>query len=315
MQLWKLSDGSLVWQRRVSAAHVSDLSFAGSNHQLAATNSLEGVVSILDVEHGDLGTERIEVPSDVRFAQWTHEKGMFLTASANGAVRLWRTETQESGFVLPHSARLVGAALSDNRQAMATIDRDGTCCVADPGDETVRGPHVQSIRTGIDKPAAVAPSPDGTRLAFADSQWAVSLWDVSGAKKVHELDPGVPVARLRSLFRDSPRVFERRSTADPRCQAAAGALCRVAVWNVNTGERLQHERLDLDGDFHDFDLQMQESLCAIAGGKQVIAWDAATGRRVDPILTHDRTVTSCRVSSDGTQMLTGCYDGVAGFGV
>jgi WD40 repeat protein len=88
-------------------------------------------------------------------------------------------------------------------------------------------------------------------------------------------------------------------------------FCRITVWDVDSGQRLRSERLDLDGDFSDFDLQVNGSLCAIAAGKQVVAWDVAAGRRVGAILPHDYAVASCRLSADGTQVLTGCLDGVA----
>jgi eukaryotic-like serine/threonine-protein kinase len=309
--LWKVGDGSLLWKRRLSSARVSNLDFATDGRRLAVVNGLHGMISIVDVERGEPASEPIHIPNVVYLARWLPEKDVLLTAGYDGAIRLWRTKPQEPTFLLP-SGLLASAAVSGDHQTLATMDDGGTCCISklDP-DGSQGGADTASNQTGINRAAVVAISVDGAKVAFADSRSAVSLWDARAAKKIHDLDPGgriprpVPLSDIRLAFSTDGRLLINLTAR------RGERSCRINVWDALSGARLQSERFDMDGDFGDFDLQSQGSLCAVAGGKQVIIWDATTGRRVDPILSHESRVMSCRLSDDGGRVLTGCSDGVA----
>ena len=307
VHLWKVNDGTLLWSRKISTAGLTRLRFASDGHQLAAVSSVERLIWFLDVAIAGGVSDPIEISSAITLSEWAHDKGTFLTAGSDGAIRLWRTATEQSGAVLPQ-AGLDCASVSEDGRYLATVDRDGACRVTSLGREVAKSQIVKpSVQTGISHAAAVAVSPDGSKVAVADLRSAVSLWDVATANKIRDLAPGAPLAGLgpRLAFSTDGRWLFHLATRRPEHSG------RINVWDTDSGARLQSERFDLDGVVGDFDLQSKGSLCAVAGGKQVIVWDAANGRRLGPILSHPKIVTSCRISADGARLVTGCSDGLA----
>jgi WD40 repeat protein len=157
---------------------------------------------------------------------------------------------------------------------------------------------------------AVALTSDGSKVAIAGSRGAVALWEVAEHKKIRDLDRGA--AQARRVLSDVRLAF----TADNRLLIHVmnrwkERFCEISAWDVKSRERLRYQRLESDGQLLDFDLQVEGSICALAIGNRLMAWDAATGQQVGQIMLHDNIVTSCRLSHDGTQVITGCSDGIA----
>jgi WD40 repeat protein len=310
--VWKSSDGSLVGQQQLSAVRIASLDFSSDAHQLAAVARMHGMVSIVGLDNAELVPEPIHVPS-VYAASWIPGKDMLLSASADGATRLWQVKLQHAAVQLAHAAPIRRATASKDCRTFATIDADGACSIADlPGADAnsnkAAGP---SIPTGMFDPVAVALTSDGSKFAVAGLRGALSFWDVAGRKKIRDLDPGMP-----QLRRVAPSEVRLAFTSGDRLLIHVinrwmDRVCEISAWDVKTGERLQYQRLESDGSLDDFDLQLGGSLCAIAAGSHLIAWDAATGQQAGPTMHHDKHVTSCRLSPDGTRLISGCNDGIA----
>jgi serine/threonine protein kinase/WD40 repeat protein len=310
--LWKAGDGSLVGERQLSSARISNLDFSSDAHQLAAVDGEHGMVSIVGLL-GEPSTEPIHIPSTIRAARWIPGKDWLLSFSADGAARLWQPRPQQRAFQWAHGAPIRGATASKDRRTLATIDSDGAWAItglegtgANPN-EAATSP----VASGTDDPVAVALTSDGSKVAIAGLRGAVALWDVAGRKKIRDLDPGAAQARrllpsdVRLAFTDDNRLLIHVMN---RWQER---FCEISAWDVKSGERLRYQRLESDRRLGDFDLQVDGSLCAIGAGNRLIAWDAATGQQAGPIMLHDNNVTSCRLSHDGTRLISGCNDGIA----
>jgi serine/threonine protein kinase/WD40 repeat protein len=309
LYLWNAKNGVLVWKHKVAPLPVGRLHFRRDGTQLAAVSPLVRTIWIVNVDDGLSVAEPIEISSHPQIVAWTHE-GFLLTAGADGAVRLWRTGAEERARQLPHTTPIAGSAVSANRRTLATVDRGGLCCIMDLDRiERTRVSDVQSIKTGIERATAVALSADGSKAAFANSRVAVSLWDVAAGTKIRDIDPGGPIGRPMPLSGDRLAFLTDDRSLIHVVARMRERSCRISIWDINTNERLRSERFDLDGEFSDCDVQ--NSLCAVGGGKQVIAYDPTTGRRIGPILSHPSRVAFCRISPDGKRVLTGCHDGVA----
>ncbi|HEV8070256.1 MAG TPA: serine/threonine-protein kinase [Planctomycetaceae bacterium] len=311
--VWKSSDGSLVGQQQLSAARIGSLDFSSDAHQLAAVAGMHGMVSIVGLDDKELVPEPIHIPSTIREARWIPGKDLLLSASADGAVRLWRAKPQQAAVQLAHAVPIRGAAASKDRQTLATIDSEGACSITDlqGGDGKSNKAAWPSIPTGMFEPVAVVLTSDGSKVALAGRSGAVALWDVAGRNKIRDLDPGA--AQMRKVLPSDVRLA---FTGDDRLLIYVmnrwmERFCEISVWDVKSRERLRYQRLESDGSLGDFDLQVEGSVCALAIGKHVMAWDAATGQQVGQIMLHDNFVTSCRLSHDGTRLISGCNDGIA----
>jgi WD40 repeat protein/serine/threonine protein kinase len=313
--LWKSSDGSLVGQRQLSSNRISSLDFSSDAHRLAAVASMHGIVSIVGLDDTEPVAEPIHILRliNVDAARWIPAKDLLLCFSADGSVRLWQTKSQQPALQLAHAAPICRAAASKDRQTLATIDSEGACSItdlraADANPNKAAGP---SIPTGMVDPVAVSLTSDGSKFAIADLRAAVALWDVAGRKKIRDLDKGAP-----ERHRVTPSDVRLAFTGDNRLLIQVmnrwrERFCEFSVWDVKNGERLRYQRLESDGSLSDFDLQVDGSICATAAGKRLIAWDAATGQQAGPIMLHDKLVTSCRLSPDGTRLISGSGDGKA----
>jgi WD40 repeat protein len=311
--LWKSSDGSLVGQQQLSPNRISIFDFSGNGHQLAVAAGIHGIVTMVGLDNAEPVPPPIHIPSTIRAAQWVPGKEMLLTFSADGAVRLWETRPRRAAVKLADAAPIRGAASSKDCQTLATIDTAGSCTITQLRDDEANPASATApISTGIDKPATVALTSSGSKFAIADSRGALSVWDVAGRKKMRDLDTGAPRKRGRKLSSDTRLAF----TGDDRLLIHVmnrwkERICEISVWNVESGERLRYQRLDSDGSLNDFDLQAGGSVCAVAAGRHLTAWNAASGQQFGPVMLHDNRVTACRLSPDGTQVISGCSDGIA----
>jgi serine/threonine protein kinase/WD40 repeat protein len=312
VHLWKSSDGSLVGQRQLFSARITSLDFTSDAHQLAATARHHGMVSIAGLDNSAPACQPIHIPGYVHPSRWIAAKETLLTVSEEGSVRLWKPKPQQAAFQLAHAAPISGVAVSKDRQTLASIDSDGNCSIAGLGgtDGNPNQPAGRPIPTGMFDPV-VAVTSDGSKFATADLRGAVALWEVAGRKKIRDLDAGAPQKR-----RVYPSDVRLAFTGDDRLLIYVmnrwkERFCEISAWDVKTGERVQYQRFESDAGLGDFDLQVGGSNCAVAVGRRLIAWDAATGQHAGPIMLHDGDVTSSRLSPDGTQVISGCNDGVA----
>jgi WD40 repeat protein/serine/threonine protein kinase len=309
--LWKASDGNLLEQRQVAWSRISSLDFSDNARRLAAVG-MHGMVSIIGLDSTEPVIEPVHIPSAICAARWIPGKELLLTISADGAARLWQTAPKEPAIQLLHTAPIRGAAASKDRQTLATIDSEGGCSINQLPDDAAHPTNVDApISTGTNKPATVALTSNGTKFAIANSWGVLSFWDVAGRKKICDLDAGAP--RKRQVLPSDVRLAfagDDRLLIHVMNRWKEG-FCEISVWDVNTGERLQYQRFESNCSLADFDLQDGGSICAVALGKHLLAWDASIGQQVGPIMPHDEAVTACRLNGAGTQVISGCIDRIA----
>jgi WD40 repeat protein/serine/threonine protein kinase len=310
VSVWKSGDGSLVGQRRLGA-RIAILEFSRDSHQLAAIAGNYGMISIIPLDGREPLPAPIHLPGTIYPAGWIPAKDSLLSFSDNGVVRLWDVKTLRTARQLAHAEPIIGASASKDRQLLATIDEDGTCSITDllAADGDLTG-SAAMIATAMQQPAAVALTSDGSKLAIADMRGPLAIWDTAGRKKVRDLDVVRP-QRPRLLQSDVRLVFANndRLLINVTNRRFEG-FCEINVWDVNSGQRLQHQRFESNQGSH-LGFSVSGSLCAVALNTRLITWDAATGQQTSPIMLHDLDVTCCRLSSSGSRLISACNDAIA----
>jgi len=250
------------------------------------------------LERGNLVAEPVVLPENLRPVKWVGTSGLLAITGEEGAVRLWRMEGREPALALPHSAAVTCVVATADSRLAATVDRDGICCLLGlSSDHPPRRDDVAKFATNIDKPAGVALTDDGKRLAIADSKSAVFIFDLSKGRSVaHRLQQSGPVRKI---------AF----TSDGRFLIAVSKAGRVSAWDAVGGERIYEQDFGLGRGLSDAEITSKLNFVAVALGKHVVVCNGLTGVRVGLTLTHDQPVSVCRLSPDGQFMLCGCVDG------
>jgi eukaryotic-like serine/threonine-protein kinase len=263
--------------------------------------------------------------------------GLLLTASLDGAVRLWDAASKpERELVLQHKLDVTSAAFSPNGQLVLTGSFDGTARLWDVTTDRVVAtmPHPNMV-TGV------AFSPDGRRALTICWDGRVRRWDGATGR---ELDPSIsrPSRILRAAFsRDGQTILtgddggtvafwgaepgtERSRAVGHRGSVTAAAICpeqgwiatggadgRVRLWNPTTGHPVGPEfRPGAAVNAIAFD-PAGTVLAAGCDDRRAFVWDTTNGQPVCPPLIHGSEVCTTVFSPDGQILLTGCDDGTA----
>lgn len=156
-------------------------SFAPDGTRIAAVTSDPWVPVVLDTRTGEtlLELPGHEVP--VTDVDWSPDGRWISTTSLDYSVRIWNARSGARRYTLEgHSAPVDVAAWSTDSSRIATGSQDGTVRVWEVTGEGTRPAHVLAARAIRDGVAAVAFSPDGTRLvAGSEAGGGVLVWDVS----------------------------------------------------------------------------------------------------------------------------------------
>ncbi len=181
-------------------------------------------------------------------------------------------------------------------------------------------------------------SHDGRYLAVGSS-WraAATLWDVQTAKMIREFNKGsesyyhegicfsagddllfVPHSKKKTVETYDVEtgelkrsydagVVETRSVSisdDGRFLAAVGSSVQIAVWDLNSGERIS-DRFHGHADVADVISFTSDGRQVVSGSREgsVRIWDSHTGRQIREV-HHDRWVSGLTVAKDADQFLT-----------
>jgi WD40 repeat protein len=143
---------------------------------------------------------------------------------------------------------------------------------------------------------SVAYSPDDRRLASADGDGVVLVWDALTGRPLHRLAGHGDGVRRVAFSPDGGRL------------ASGGGDAVVVVWDVETGR--QASRLEGHGRVRSVAYSPDgRRLAAGVDDGVVLVWDVETGRRVSRLDGHTGGVWGVAFSPDGRQLWSGAVDG------
>ncbi|MGC3967813.1 MAG: hypothetical protein QM775_10705 [Pirellulales bacterium] len=148
--------------------------------------------------------------------------------------------------------------------------------------------------------AAVAYSPDGTRLATGSWDHSIKIWDAQTRRAVIKIS-GVHTANVNSVDFSSDGRLILSSSDDKTCR-----ICNVADGRP-TGVVLKHDAVVLTARFN---RDASKIVTGCADG-HVRLWTAADGRPLLDVAAHSWAVASAVVSPDGKFLATGSGDNTA----
>jgi WD40 repeat protein/serine/threonine protein kinase/tetratricopeptide (TPR) repeat protein len=221
-------------------------------------------------------------------------------------VEIIDTKTGKEVLSLPHGEILYHTAFSPDGRRLVSVggiwdkrskrSTGGTIKLwsLDPpqADKPIR--TFEGVRLAVQQ---VAFSPDGTRLATADSNGTVKVWDVATGKEG---------TILNALAGGGPPVFSPDGELIARCGPS-----RVVVWDVKSGKEVVSLPTNhpIFSEVPVFSPDGQ-NIAAVAGQGTVKLWDIVSGAEWLTLRGHRGQLQRVCFSPDGRRLLTGGTDAV-----
>jgi WD40 repeat protein len=325
IHLWNAATGALVWQPQQCGHFASAVGFSPDGKRCLAA-SQDGTIRVWSVEPPTseirlyepdgqannlvlaLGGERQRVssPDGARAVEFGGGKPTRWIPTAPGTKReIEHTEPVTGAMFSADGSRLLLAGARAVRVWDARTGEPAGPTVVLPGPATPPSTAPQS--SGLDRL-----SRDGIRLAVWDDRKTVSVWDLSKGQRV-----------FGPLRNDSPGplIFGPKeaegnvtglilSSDGSRLAMATDSSGTLAVWDINTGQKLHHNRRCRG---------FVQGFSFAASGDRILLWasdniarvyDSATGVPVGPALRPPLSKTQnvrvnpneCAISADGRRL-------------
>jgi WD40 repeat protein len=268
---------------------ISALAISRDGKQLAAASE-DLTISLWDLADGrhigDLRGHTDRIPALV----WDGDD-LLISAGWDTTARIWDVRTQQPKILInTHSTQVSALAFDSTKQLLASADSVLTVHVWD-----LKGnKELHRLAGARGEVAALAFSPDGTRLAAA-SERTVHLWDpIKGSAFTGSGHAPVALTRL-AVSPDGSRLATNGGTA-PR------------IWD--TGKRTPI--LDLAGTdaVHDLEYSPDGKRVAGAVGNAVRIWDAGTGKILANWDGPHDPITAVAFSRDGSALASASREGL-----
>jgi WD40 repeat protein len=349
VRLWNFANRQVMWQvESHNEQAVCDLAFAPNGQQLASCG-IDRTVRLWSVT-GDVSPplspnqDPISHQERVNSIAWHPSDGSVMSASSDGAVRVWDTEQKTIRDTYHgHRGPVWSVAVCPTTNNYITGGADKSVKRWPPRHTG----YALAIPTDVKRLRALALSPDGKLAASAAGEpgrpGEIRIWERTTGRLVHSLSghtSGVnavafshtePLRLASASYDDTVRLWDVDSetvlhtfeghTADvwwvsfdhrDERLASAGADGTINVWSVG-GKELEHSLkagYPVDGLAFSPDGQ-QIAACSGAAPGELLLWDYRSGRSPRRITGDIKQARSLAFSPDGRQIAVGGKDGIA----
>ncbi|MBN8628250.1 MAG: protein kinase [Planctomycetes bacterium] len=268
IRLWELATGRELTVVH-SAAEPVRVDLSRDGRWAIGVESVRGVVRVWDLRNG---TERRPLPRDGR----EPAEGEPLLDLAGRGDQVW------------------SAKFSTDAERILTVGGDGAKLWDVATGEELQDYHPHGAI------AAVAYSPDGTRLATGSWDHSIKIWDAASRRAVIKIS-GVHTGNVNSVDFSSDGRLILSASDDKTCR-----VCSVADGRP-TRVVLKHEAAVITARFN---ADASKIITGAADGR-VRLWNAADGRPLLEVAAHGWAVSSAVVSPDGKLLASGSGDNTA----
>jgi WD40 repeat protein/serine/threonine protein kinase len=214
---------------------------------------------------------------------------------------LWRLGHPEVQTFQGHTGRVHSVAFSPDRQRLASASEDGSVRLwgAANGNVLLTFTSGQDVitRQGPIRPVlSVAFSPDGQRLATANFDSTVQLWDAATGKALQILRWHTGAVRSVAFSPNGQRL------------ASGSGDGTVQLWDAATGKALVPLRGRIGPVLSVAFSPDSQRLASGSGDGTVKLWDAANGKELLSLQEHKAAVFSVAFSPDGKRLAAASYD-------
>jgi DNA-binding SARP family transcriptional activator/WD40 repeat protein len=309
VEVWSLNP----WRR---LAHVSLSEALGHGQatwaidrrgRLAAFGEADGSVTVVDLVAGSSRKLGGRHAGNVIGVGFSPDGQTIVSTGDDDKVLVWDAATGSLRETLAgHGGRVFGPAFSSDAKTLYTVGLEGEAIAWDLGGARRFGPRFRAGSGNVDpkldidgEVARFALSPDGRRIATAESNGQVAVVDLRTGRKLFETPP------VRG-----ERVLDVAWSPDGRTFATAGSLGDIQSWHAADGSRAIGFHDLLGQPAHAIAFNADGTLLAaaadggggISGGGTVYLWNARTGKPVGSPLHTDTPAYDLAFSSDGKRL-------------
>ena len=214
------------------------------------------------------------------------------SASADGTIKVWRTQAGNELRLRGHEGHIYCVAFSNDGKQFASGGKDGAVLLRD-----VRTTAVAYRLEGHNAPIVdIAFSPDGTRVVSAADDNTLRVWDASSGKQVAVLQGHTAALRAVQYSPDGERLVS--SSYDGT----------IRIWDARSHET-NATIIAKQGAVYDVAFNADGALVASAGrDNKVKLWNALSGREVRSFVGHTGRIKTLAFDESSERLITGGDD-------